>query len=388
MNMKRIGQKRLWPCIIYAGLVMTHPSTVLADQNYIFRLNSFQIFDTTSPHEDTDYAYFTVKVGDRMFEPASLYVGSHNNGLFNLGWEIGPITIAESDQVIISYQIVNNGASDQHQQVANAAATAGIISNIISGIGSGISAIPDPTFLAAGVGLAASVLAASIGAVANAVQRLDGKLNCDEPVVSDVILTHGSDLRASLVPNGLHSVVKDYRTPGRPGGLPIWEHCRTAHYAVSWSVLASYVRIDNSNSHLSMDVADASLLDGAAINQFTTNNNPNQRWRLTPAPVSGMADPWSPVTITSVNSGKVIDVPNGSRDSGVFVQQFQPNQGLNQRWQFVTQNNQSVQIINQLSGLALDVPSASTTPGTGIEQNNPTSGSNQQWLIVPDPVEP
>jgi hypothetical protein len=95
------------------------------------------------------------------------------------------------------------------------------------------------------------------------------------------------------------------------------------------------------------------------------------------------------MAIVSVNSGKALDVPNGSHDSGVFIQQYALHKGPNQRWRFAPfQDNQSVQIINENSGLALDVPGLSTTPGTGIQQYQPNPGLNQQWLIVPSPVSP
>jgi hypothetical protein len=150
--------------------------------------------------------------------------------------------------------------------------------------------------------------------------------------------------------------------------------------------MPSYARIDNRNSGLSMDVADASLDDGAAVNQFTTHNGTNQRWRW--IPIGAVKTP-HPVVILNVNSTKALDVPNGSRDSGTFVQQYSLHEGPNQLWLFnPSPDNQSVQIVNVNSNLALDIPGFSTTPGTGIQQYQPNDGANQQWFIVPDPVDP
>ena len=354
----------------------------MAEQNFIVRLNNFQILDTTSPHNDTDDAYFTVKVGNQMLDPIHSRIGSLNNGVYNLNWEI-PITLPDdTTPVIISYQIVNNGASDQHQQAQNDAAILGFISNVISAAGTAAgSTTPDP------IGSAVvGVLGAAVGAIGNAVQALDGLLNCDEMVVNEVFLTTGATIRAALAPTGFQTMIKDYHTPGRSGGLPFWLHCRTAHYVVSWSILPRDVRIDNRNSGLSMDVENGSLDDGAAVNQYTTHNGANQRWQL--IPVNAVKTP-HPVAIVSVNSGKALDVPNGSRDSGTFIQQYALHEGPNQLWLFnPSPDNQSVHIVNVNSNLALDVPSGSTIPGTGIQQYQPHDGPNQQWFIVPDPVDP
>jgi hypothetical protein len=348
----------------------------MAGQQFIVRLNNFQIFDTTSPHNDTDYVYFTVKVGDQMLDPRHSLIGSLNNGVYNLGWEFQITVPDDTTPVIISYQIVNNGAGDQHQQIANDAAIVSHIGNIISLAGAATGPI-DPIG-----GAVVGVIGAAVGAIANAVQAIDGLINCDEMVVNDVFLTNGATMRAALAPTGFQTIIRDYHTPGRSGGLPFL-HCQTAHYAVSFSIMPAYARIDNRNSGLSMDVADASWDDGAAVNQFTPNNGWNQQWRLIPV---GAEKTPHPVAIVNPDSWKALDVPNGSRDSGTFVQQYSLHEGPNQLWLLnPSPDNQSVQIVNVNSNLALDVPGFSTTPGTGIQQYQPNGGANQQWVLVPGP---
>jgi hypothetical protein len=146
------------------------------------------------------------------------------------------------------------------------------------------------------------------------------------------------------------------------------------------------VRIDNVNSALSMDVVAGSIDDGAPIQQFTTHNGPDQRWHI--VPTNGVDRP-NFAAIVSVNSGKALDVPNGSHDSNVLIQQYSLHGGPNQRWHFVASaDGQSVQIINEESGFALDVPDGSTRSGVPIQQYPSHGGPNQQWRIVADPVEP
>jgi hypothetical protein len=132
-----------------------------------------------------------------------------------------------------------------------------------------------------------------------------------------------------------------------------------------------------------MDVAGASLLDQAPVNQFTINNGTNQHWRR--IPVDAVKNP-HPIAIVSVNSGKALEVPNNSREPGTFIQQYSLNFGANQLWLLdPSPYSQSVQIVNVNSRLALD-SGASTTPGTGIQQNQPNLGLNQQWFMLPDGV--
>jgi hypothetical protein len=45
---------RLWYATVIAGSVMTPSVGNMADLQYIIRLNNFKIFDTSSPHTDTD----------------------------------------------------------------------------------------------------------------------------------------------------------------------------------------------------------------------------------------------------------------------------------------------------------------------------------------------
>jgi hypothetical protein len=201
-----------------------------AQQDFVVSLDSFQIFDTTSPHNDTDYVYFTVKVGDQMFGPMHAGLGSLNNGVYPLSWKI-PIAVADdATPIVISYQIVNNGAGDQHQQIQNDAAILGGIGNVLQGVGAVVGAI-EPIG-----GIVVGVIGSAVGAIGNAIQAIDGMLDCDQAIVNDVLLTTRSTILGSIGPTGRQSVTRDYRTPGRGGGIPIWLHCRTAHYAVTWSI--------------------------------------------------------------------------------------------------------------------------------------------------------
>jgi len=218
----------LWCATAIAGSLMVASAGAMADPQYIIRLNNFKIFDTTSPHTDTDYVYFTARVGDQVFGPMHVGLGDLNNGVFYLNWEFGPVTIIDNTKVAISYQIVNNGTADQQKQLANDAQIAGTIGNVITGGGSILDVfVPGAAPIASAIGQ----LVKQIG---DGIKSIGGLIDCDEVVVSDALGTDGAQIRQWLVPAGYHTEVRDYHTPGRPGPF-----CRDAHYVVSWSVLPS-----------------------------------------------------------------------------------------------------------------------------------------------------
>ena len=125
-------------------------------QRLIFRLNNFQIFNTMALHTDTDWVYFTVKIGDRIYPPSgprTEKIGDLNNGLYVLNWDIGPIEIEPSDPVLMTCQIVNNGHDDDTKQKQNAIA---IAEKIAAGVGAVVGAAFPPA--AAVVGIIVSAL--------------------------------------------------------------------------------------------------------------------------------------------------------------------------------------------------------------------------------------
>jgi len=76
-----------------------------------------------------------------------------------------------------------------------------------------------------------------------------------------------------------------------------------------------------------MDVAGASLNDGADINQWTYSGNNNQRWRIESVG-SGF------YRVVSVNSSKCVDVVGNSTADGVAINQWPCNGQNNQSFTF------------------------------------------------------
>jgi hypothetical protein len=340
------------PFLLMASLLLLAPRGLSAAQNYVFRLNDLKLFGTVSPSSDTDWAMFTVKVGDQTLGPIMKKLGdlhgTPNVGhLYQVDLQLGPASVPDDTEVLMTYQIINNGHSNDPGPVIQ---KAGDYIKALGPLGTAI----DPAVGAVVVG---------VGTLAWA--------------------TKGSFIRRDSGPKSFSTIVKSYDVGG-PSGLNVCNgHVR---YDLSFSILPSYVRIDSVNSGLSMDVVAGSQDNGAPIQQYTTHNGPDQRWNL--FPTAGIDKPTF-ASVVSVNSGKALDVPNGSHDAGTLIQQYDFHGGPNQRWNFIpAANGQSVQLQNDASGLVLDVINGSTAPGAGIQQYSSHGGPNQQWRIVADPVEP
>src|SRR5262249_43935508 len=92
--------------------------------------------------------------------------------------------------------------------------------------------------------------------------------------------------------------------------------------------------------------------------------------------------------IVNAASGKVLDDPGGTTSNGAFIDQWQLNGAVNQKWiiqkDFTDPNGQTVDlIVNGDSGKVLDDPSYSTNRGTGVIQYQEQSGfrENQDWIL-------
>lgn len=131
--------------------------------------------------------------------------------------------------------------------------------------------------------------------------------------------------------------------------------------------------LTNRNSGLALDVTGASTSDGALIEQWTPNGGANQSWQFGKAATTGYS------TLVSVGSGKCLDVPNNSTASGVQLDQWTCNGGTNQEWKQVWIDSTHYELQSLKSGLCADVYGASKTAGAAVIQYTCKSSANQQW---------
>ncbi|SEL59748.1 Ricin-type beta-trefoil lectin domain-like [Chitinophaga rupis] len=89
--------------------------------------------------------------------------------------------------------------------------------------------------------------------------------------------------------------------------------------------------------------------------------------------------------IRNVFSGKLLDVPGGSKVSGTQLQQYFefPLLSDEQLWSIEpAATTGAFRIINKGSGMALTNAGSSTTDGTPITQETAGTGTNQQWILT------
>ena len=87
------------------------------------------------------------------------------------------------------------------------------------------------------------------------------------------------------------------------------------------------------------------------------------------------------VKVVNRHSGKVLDVPERSKDQGVQIIQWDDNGQENQRWLFYKVGDHFC-IKSQESSLVLDVGEASKENGAGVIQWPFHGKENQLWKLV------
>lgn len=86
-------------------------------------------------------------------------------------------------------------------------------------------------------------------------------------------------------------------------------------------------------------------------------------------------------TVVNRNSGKCLEVAAASTLVGANVQQGTCTGAPHQRWSFVADGDDHV-IVNSHSGLCLEVAGASKLDKANIRQGTCTAGAGQRWQIV------
>ena len=131
-----------------------------------------------------------------------------------------------------------------------------------------------------------------------------------------------------------------------------------------------------SNSSKMLDVRDGSTDSGAATQLYTDNSTPAQRWRI--VSVGG-----GYYKILNVGSGKALEVRNGIAKRGTIVQQYAWNGSKAQKWRFVQHKNGTYRIVSALSNkLSLDVAGASTANGATVQVWKNNKSKAQKWKLT------
>jgi hypothetical protein len=187
---------------------------------YVFTLGGFHVYTTMANTTDTDWVYFTITAGKKVFGPRHEKIGDVSDGDDRvLDWQVGPLDIADSDQWSVSYQIVNNG----HDDAATQAQKDQNIAKAIEGAATGA------------IGGANPVAGAIVGAIATVVNTfVDWFIgqSCDGVVLSDTLADWGGALELWTSESLHYQASPAYFGPNPPSPV-----CgEQASYTVTWGV--------------------------------------------------------------------------------------------------------------------------------------------------------
>jgi mannosyl-oligosaccharide alpha-1,2-mannosidase len=131
-------------------------------------------------------------------------------------------------------------------------------------------------------------------------------------------------------------------------------------------------RIVNRAAGRVLDVANRSTADGGVIQLQDNNGGPNQRWITT---VTG-----SFARLTSLNSGKMMEVPGSSTANGTGLVQWAHNGSNTQQWTLQAASGGFYVLLNRNSGKVADIEG--TANGSRVVQQPANGGTSQQWQLI------
>ncbi|MBC8053669.1 MAG: RICIN domain-containing protein [Sphingobacteriaceae bacterium] len=141
------------------------------------------------------------------------------------------------------------------------------------------------------------------------------------------------------------------------------------------TTLSGTFSITARHSGKAIDVAGASMINGATIIQWPYNGGANQKWTINSVG-SGY------YSVTNVNSGQALDVFGGSVADGGKVIQYPYSGGTNQQWSITDLGTGYYSIINRKSGKSLDIKGAGMADGDSVLQWTYSGGTNQQFALT------
>ena len=137
-----------------------------------------------------------------------------------------------------------------------------------------------------------------------------------------------------------------------------------------------YVISAAANSKAVLSTAGSQFYSGANVELASANGTLFQRWRI-----EAVGEGY--YTITSVATGKVLDVANGGRTPGTNVWQCTPFGNDAQKWKIARAADGSVTLVSKLSGLALDIADGLAVAGTNIQTYTVNGAPAQRFALTP-----
>ena len=152
----------------------------------------------------------------------------------------------------------------------------------------------------------------------------------------------------------------------------------TARFTPAQDDKPKYYRIVSLDTGKALDVTDGSNEDGAKIVVNAKSDADSQQWK--------MVKTGDYVKFINKKSGKLLDVPGFTKDEGAEIIQWVDNGGENQQWTVdkpaKDKSDKGVFIKSRSSELVLDVAGESKEDGASVIQWGYHGGKNQLWELV------
>ncbi len=144
------------------------------------------------------------------------------------------------------------------------------------------------------------------------------------------------------------------------------------------ALMDTQFRVVNRNSSKYLEIASASLVDGAGAGQWGDTGNRTQIWNF--HAISGATQ------LYNDNSGKLLEIPGASTANGVQARQLGPTGLTTQNWLPATSTGWWT-FANQNSGKMLEIAGCSTADGAVAQQYTANGLTCQQWRLVREGIQ-
>jgi PASTA domain len=243
---------------------------------FTFTLDSFQITDTRSLHNDTDYVTYTllVKAQDGSGTPRTLTksMGDVNNGVHAVNLSFSNVTVNPTDTVVLNYLIVNSGHKGQSQVISTIESTA---TKLATQGGTVLGNVIVP-------GIGGSILGAAAGWLAGELLGILGA-NCDGPVAAEQDMLKYTDLIANTA-HGQFSHSTKHPGTDSPHGCG-----RNSVYIVNWHMIQVGSAVNKTVPNvIQLSAADAaSHVQAAGLVAKFSGQNGTGSWVFSQSPTAG-----------------------------------------------------------------------------------------------------
>jgi nitrite reductase/ring-hydroxylating ferredoxin subunit len=123
-------------------------------------------------------------------------------------------------------------------------------------------------------------------------------------------------------------------------------------------------------------IENASLKDGASLNQYDSGAQDNEKFELRDAG-GGY------VRIVVKHSGKVLAIENASLNQGASLNQYDPGTQDNEKFELRDAGDGYVRIVVKHSGKVLAIENASLDYGASVNQYDPGTQDNEKFRLEP-----